>query len=99
MNRTTRVLVVDDDSLLRKLVTEQLRKGEFEAAPAASGQQALKALQDKDYDVVLMDVLMPDLSGLDALREIRNLEDPPEVIMRTPDIPRSPGTEPMSPAP
>ncbi len=95
MNRTIRVLVVDDDSLLRKLVTEQLRKGEFEAAPAASGQQALKALQDKDYDVVLMDVLMPDLSGLDALREIRKLEDPPEVIMLTADTSLSTGIEAM----
>src|SRR5260370_3277434 len=95
MNRTTRVLVVDDDSLLRKLVTEQLRKGEFEAAPAGSGQQALKALQDKDYDVVLMDVLMPDLSGLDALREIRKLEDPPEVVMLTADTSLATGVEAM----
>lgn len=95
MNRKIRVLVVDDDSLLRKLVTEQLTKGEFEAAPAASGQEALAAMQDKDYDVVLMDVLMPDLSGLDALREIRKLEDPPEVIMLTADFSLSTGIEAM----
>ncbi|HSP64239.1 MAG TPA: sigma-54 dependent transcriptional regulator, partial [Pyrinomonadaceae bacterium] len=95
MNRKIRVLVVDDDNLLRKLVTEQLAKGDFDAAPAASGQQALDILRDTDYDVVLLDITMPGLSGLDALREIRKLEDPPEVIMLTADTSLSTGIEAM----
>jgi DNA-binding NtrC family response regulator len=95
MNRKIRVLVVDDDSLLRKLVTEQLAKGDFDAAPAASGQQALDILRDADYDVVLLDITMPGLSGLDALREIRKLEDPPEVIMLTADTSLSTGIDAM----
>src|SRR5437879_11010632 len=85
MNRKIRVLVVDDDSLLRKLLTEQLSRAEFDAAPAASGNEALKILGESDFDVVLMDIMMAGLSGLDALREIRKLEDPPEVIMLTAD--------------
>src|SRR5882672_4559037 len=95
MNRKIRVLVVDDDSLLRKLVTEQLARGGFDAAPAASGQQALDILQDTDYDVMLLDITMPGLSGLDTLREIRKLEDPPEVIMLTADTSLSTGIEAM----
>src|SRR6266550_8567160 len=95
MNRKIRILVVDDDSLLRKLVTEQLAKGDFDAAPAASGQQALDILRDTDYDVVLLDITMPGLSGLDALREIRKLEDPPEVIMFTADASLATGIEAM----
>src|SRR5712691_7236679 len=95
MNRKIRVLVVDDDNLLRKLVTEQLAKGDFEAVPAASGQQALDILRDTDYDVVLLDITMPGLSGLDALCEIRKLEDPPEVIMLTADTSLSTGIEAM----
>jgi two-component system response regulator AtoC len=95
MNRKIRVLVVDDDNLLRKLVTEQLAKGDFDAAPAASGQQALDILREADYDVVLLDIIMPGLSGLDALREIRKLEDPPEVIMLTADTSLSTGIEAM----
>src|SRR2546428_6757425 len=81
MSRKIRVLVVDDDSLLRTLVAEQLTKAEFDSAPVASGRQALDILRDADYDVILLDIMMPDLSGLDALRAIRKLEDPPEVIM------------------
>jgi two-component system response regulator AtoC len=95
MNRKIRVLVVDDDNLLRKLVTEQLAKGDFDAAPAASGQQALDILRDADYDVVLLDITMPGLSGLDTLREIRKLEDPPEVIMLTADTSLATGIEAM----
>lgn len=95
MNRKIRVLVVDDDSLLRKLVAEQLLKAEFDAAPAASGQEALSILRATDHDVVLLDIMMPDISGLDALRAIRELEDPPEVIMLTGDTSLATGLEAM----
>src|SRR5713101_4291246 len=95
MNRKIRVMVVDDDNLLRKLVTEQLAKGDFDAAPAASGQQALDILREADYDVVLLDIMMPDISGLDALREIRKFEDPPEVVMLTADTSLATGIEAM----
>ena len=95
MNRKIRVLVVDDDNLLRKLVTEQLARSDFEASPAAGGRAALQALRDTDYDVVLLDISMPDMSGLEALREIRKLEDPPEVIMLTADTSLQTGIEAM----
>src|SRR5438552_8997491 len=95
MNRKIRVLVVDDDSLLRKLLTEQLSRAEFDAVPAASGTEALGVLRESDYDVVLLDIMMPDLSGLDALREIRKFEDPPEVVMLTADTSLATGIEAM----
>jgi DNA-binding NtrC family response regulator len=95
MSRRIRVLVVDDDNLLRKLVTDQLSRSGFEAAPAASAQEAFDALRQKDYDVVLLDIQMPGLSGLDALREIRKLEDAPEVIMLTADTSLPTGLEAM----
>jgi len=76
-----RVLVVDDDSLLRKLVTEQLIRADFDAAPAASGKQALETLREEDYDVVLLDIMMPDLSGLDTLCGNPQVsKDSPEVV-------------------
>src|SRR5262252_4621006 len=95
MNRKIRILVVDDDNLLRKLVTEQLSRSDFDATPAPSARAALAALRDNDYDVVLLDVMMPGMSGLEALREIRKLEDPPEVIMLTADTSLQTGIEAM----
>src|SRR3989440_2716839 len=95
MNRKTRLLVVDDDSLLRKLLTEQLSRSNFAATPAANARECLQLLHEADYDVVLLDIMMPDMSGLDALREIRKLEDPPEVVMLTADTSLSTGIEAM----
>jgi DNA-binding NtrC family response regulator len=95
MTRRIRVLVVDDDNLLRKLVTDQLSRSGFEATPAASAQEAFDALKIKDYDVVLLDIQMPGMSGLDALREIRKMEDAPEVVMLTADTSLPTGLEAM----
>jgi len=95
MTRTIRVLVVDDDNVLRKVITEQLSRSDFQASPAASAREALQLLGDTDYDVVLLDIRMPDMTGLDALREIRKLEDPPEVVMLTADTSLSTGIEAM----
>jgi DNA-binding NtrC family response regulator len=95
MNRKIRVLVVDDDPVFQELVPEQLAVFDFEAAVAVTGQGALDALRRTDYDVVLLDVNLPGLSGLDALREIKQLEDAPEVIMLTGDNSLSTGIEAM----
>jgi len=95
MSRKIRILVVDDDNLLRKLVTEQLARSDFDATPAAGGRAALEVLRESDIDVVLLDIMMPDMTGLEALREIRKLEDPPEVVMLTADNSLATGIEAM----
>ncbi|HVF50749.1 MAG TPA: sigma-54 dependent transcriptional regulator [Pyrinomonadaceae bacterium] len=95
MTRKIRVLLVDDDPLLRQLVTDQLALSGFDAASAASGEEALRAIAEADYNVVLLDINMPGLSGLDALREIRKMEDAPEVIMLTADTSLQTGIEAM----
>jgi len=80
-----RVLIVDDEILQRKIVTQQLLKLEFASEAAATAADAVQILQTKDFDVVLLDMQMSDLSGLEALPLIKNLEDAPEVIMLTLD--------------
>src|SRR5258707_7880105 len=95
MSRRIRVLVVDDDALLRKLVSDQLTRAAFDAVPASGARAALEILREEDYDVVLLDIMMPEMSGLDALREIRKFEDPPEVIMLTADTSLATGVEAM----
>src|SRR2546423_6113525 len=95
MSRKIRVMVVDDDDVLRKLVSEQVARMGFDSTPAASGEEALAALAKSDYDVVLLDIRMPGLSGLDTLREIRKVEDAPEVIMLTADTSLGTGLEAM----
>src|SRR5918911_3751113 len=95
MSRKIRVMVVDDDAVLRKLLSDQVARMGFDSGTASSGEEALAALSKSDFDVVLLDIRMPGLSGLDALREIRRLEDPPEVIMLTADTSLGTGLEAM----
>jgi DNA-binding NtrC family response regulator len=89
------VLVVDDDPLLRKLVTDQLSRSGFDASSAASGEEALASIQATDYDVALLDIRMDGMTGLDTLREIRKMDDAPEVIMLTADTSLGTGLEAM----
>jgi DNA-binding NtrC family response regulator len=95
MSRKIRVLVVDDDAVLRKLLSDQIARMGFDTAPAASGEEALAALSKSDFDVLLLDIRMPGLSGLETLREVRKLEDAPEVIMLTADTSLGTGIEAM----
>ncbi len=95
MSRKIRVLVVDDDEVLRGLIADQIARMGFDSSRAASGEEALDAISKRDFDVVLLDIRMPGLSGLDTLREVRKLEDPPEVIMLTADTSLGTGIEAM----
>ncbi|WP_378955723.1 response regulator [Pelosinus sp. sgz500959] len=70
--RTPHILVVDDHEINRKLTLTLLHKGGYQATTAASGAEALTALATVHYDLVLMDVQMPGISGLDVTRAIRS---------------------------
>lgn len=67
----TRVLVVDDSALNVELLQVNLARIGYDVLPAQGGREALGLVREGGPDVVLMDVLMPDLSGLDVLRQIR----------------------------
>ena len=95
MSRKIRVLVVDDNDMFRDLVTDQLNDLNIEAASVGSGEAALTSLRASDCDVVLLDIKMAGISGLDVLRQIRQMEDAPEVIMLTADTSLSTGIEAM----
>jgi len=95
MGRKIRVLVVDDDAVLRRLLTDQAARMGFDSTPASTGEDALRLVAGTDFDVVLLDIRMPGMSGLDALRAIRKTEDPPEVIMLTADTSLPTGLEAM----
>jgi DNA-binding response OmpR family regulator len=80
--RSPRVLVVDDEANIRRIVASYLRAEGFEVAEAADGRAALAAFERAEPDLVILDVMMPGLDGIEVLRELRRRSDV-DVIMLT----------------
>lgn len=66
-----RILVVDDEESLRRILQVQLERGGYRSAAAADGEEALSLLANSQYDLVLTDLRMPRMSGLELLKQIR----------------------------
>ncbi len=78
-----RVLLVDDDDLFRKSLSKELKRSGFQVRTAASGRQALVELKAGPADVVLLDIRLPDLDGMQVLRSLKKFDPSVEVIMLT----------------
>ncbi len=83
MSGGNRLLLIDDDINLCKVVGYQLEKQGFQVSIAHSGREGLKLFQSRPFDIVLTDVQMPDLSGIDVLKQIREKNDQVIVIIIT----------------
>jgi DNA-binding NtrC family response regulator len=79
----TSILVVDDDADMREWVKEELEHEGFVVETAAGGRAGVERVKAGGIDVVVTDVKMPDLDGLDLLREVREVEPSPFVIVVT----------------
>ena len=77
------VLVVDDEQDFRDIIVKKLEKRDLKCDSAPDGATALEMVKAKKYDVVLLDVKMPGMDGIEALREIKKIEPMVEVVMLT----------------
>ena len=77
----TRVLVVDDDPAIQRTLTIGLRARGYDVLPARDGRTAVQACAEDDPDVVLLDLGLPDLSGVDVLRTIRGRSQVPVIVL------------------
>jgi DNA-binding NarL/FixJ family response regulator len=80
-----RVLVVDDDRMFRHAVITLLDSAGVRAVAVADGAAAFKEIQKRRFDLVILDLGLPDISGLDVLAEIQRVESPPRVVVCTAD--------------
>jgi DNA-binding response OmpR family regulator len=67
-----RILVTDDDPAIRTLVATILRRADYDVDTATSGRDALEKIGLANYDVVMLDLMMPELSGFDVLAHLRS---------------------------
>lgn len=74
MEQKKRALVVDDQELISELVAEILEAHGFETEQAADGSQAERILRDSNFDLLITDLLMPDVDGLQLILNLRHKE-------------------------
>jgi response regulator RpfG family c-di-GMP phosphodiesterase len=79
LDRPRSILLVDDEPLNRDMLSRRLGKAGYDVATASDGADALAQIKAKQPDLVLLDLLMPGMSGLDVLRELRRTVDPTEL--------------------
>jgi len=83
MAKTAKILIVDDEESLRTLVRHELESQGFNVTEKESGPDALEYLAGNPADVVILDIKMPEMGGLEVLEKIREGDLAPKVIMLT----------------
>ena len=75
------LLVVDDEANIRRVVREYAEFEEYEVTEAENGMEAVALCRENDYDLIIMDVMMPRLDGYSACKEIRKIKDIPIIML------------------
>jgi two-component system phosphate regulon response regulator OmpR len=78
---TERILVVEDDPRLADMLSEYLGQAGFRVIVAPSGRAALERLSTAEYDAVVLDLMLPDMDGLDVCRQLRTTSDTPVLML------------------
>ena len=81
----SRILIVDDDKTTRHVLSSVLTNAGYTTSVAKDGVEALKALAGGAYDLLLLDVWMPRMNGLDLLAKLRTAKQRPRVVVMTSD--------------
>ena len=76
-----RVLVVDDEKLIRDVIKEYLLLENIEVEEASNGEEALNKVKQEDFDIIIMDIMMPKMDGYTACREIKKIKDIPFIML------------------
>jgi two-component system, NtrC family, response regulator PilR len=83
MNNNGRILVVDDEEIMRDVLSSLLGTEKYKVDLAETGTQALDMVRDREYSAVLLDLMLPDIDGLKVLEEFNKLESAPVTVILT----------------
>ena len=80
-----RILIVEDEEKIARFVTLELEHEGYQVEHAADGRTAVDLALERDYDLILLDVLLPQLNGMEVLRRVRNHKDVPVIMVTARD--------------
>lgn len=69
-----KILIVDDEEKIRQLIAKYAKFEGYQTVEAANGVEAIEKCNAEEFDIIIMDIMMPELDGLSACREIRKKE-------------------------
>ena len=76
-----KVLVVDDEKLIRDVIKEYLALENYIVKEAENGVEAIDLVKNEDFDIIIMDIMMPKMDGYSACREIKAMKDIPFILL------------------
>lgn len=76
-----KILIVDDEEKIREVIKEYAEFSGYEAEEAGDGMSAIGMVKLNDYDLIIMDVMMPKLDGFSAVKEIQKIKDIPVIML------------------
>ena len=77
----SRILIVDDEANIRDLIKKYAKFENYEVDEATNGMEAIEKVDNNQYDIIIMDVMMPELDGFSAIKEIRKKYDIPMIVL------------------
>lgn len=81
MDKNAHILVVDDEERIRRLLKMYLEREDFIIDEAENGQEALELALKNDYDLILLDIMMPEMDGIDVCHELRKEKNTPVIML------------------
>ncbi|WP_209122527.1 response regulator transcription factor [Alkalihalobacillus sp. BA299] len=81
MEFEAKILVVDDEERIRRLLKMYLERENYQVEDAENGEQALDMAINKDYDLILLDIMMPGIDGIEVCQELRKVKATPIIML------------------
>lgn len=82
----TKVLIVDDSIISRRMIRKLISKHNFEIDEATNGKEAIDKIHSNQYDIIFLDLLMPDIDGIQILSRLKSEGIPTKVVVISADI-------------
>ena len=76
-----KILVVDDEQRIREIIKEYAEFNGFEVVQAGDGMEAVQKVREEDFDIIVMDIMMPKLDGYSACKEIKKIKEIPVIML------------------
>jgi len=86
LNSTKHILIVDDDDMMREFIIELLNVNDFTTTEADNGKTGLKSFRENAPDLVVTDIIMPEMEGISFIRELRNINKDIPIIAMTGNV-------------